>query len=158
MFGAVTGVEPKIPGQATRDDVTQHRLTPHDAAVIDWPTAAGALAAGFVVAVLTTPVGVSGAVFLLPIQLDLLGIPSPAVTPTNLIYNIVSTPGALFRHHRTGRLRDTLTLQLLTGTVPGVVVGAVVRVLAAPGAETFRVLAAGLLLPLGLWLLVRRPR
>jgi uncharacterized membrane protein YfcA len=126
--------------------------------VIDWPTAAGALAAGFAVAVVTTPVGVSGAVFLLPIQLDLLGIPSPAVTPTNLMYNVVSTPGALLRHHRTGRLRGPLTLQLLTGTVPGVVIGAVVRVLAAPGAGVFRALAAGLLLPLGLWLLVSRPR
>jgi len=37
------------------------------------------------VAVVTAPVGVSGAVFLLPVQLDLLRVPSPAVTPTNLL-------------------------------------------------------------------------
>ncbi len=28
--------------------------------------------------------GVSGAVFLLPVQVSVLGVPSPAVTPTNL--------------------------------------------------------------------------
>jgi len=53
-----------------------------------------ALGAGLLVAILTAPVGVSGAVFLLPIQLDLLRVPSPAVTPTNLLFNVVATPGA----------------------------------------------------------------
>jgi uncharacterized membrane protein YfcA len=43
-------------------------------------------AAGLVIAVLTAPVGVSGAVFLLPMQLDVLRVPSPAVTPTNLLF------------------------------------------------------------------------
>jgi hypothetical protein len=42
-------------------------------------------------------VGVSGAVFVLPVQLDLLKVPSPAVTPTNLLFNVVATPGALLR-------------------------------------------------------------
>ena len=55
------------------------------------------LGAGLLVAVLTAPVGVSGAVFLLPIQLDLLRVPSPAVTPTNLLFNVVATPSALVR-------------------------------------------------------------
>ena len=49
-----------------------------------WDLALGCLAAGLVIAALTTPVGVSGAVFLLPVQVSLLGVPSPAVTPTNL--------------------------------------------------------------------------
>ena len=56
----------------------------------------GALIA-FCIAVATTPAGVSGAVFLLPVQVSVLGIPSPAVTPTNLLYNVVATPGALAR-------------------------------------------------------------
>ena len=47
---------------------------------------------GVGVAVLTVPVGVSGAVFLLPIQLTVLDVPSPAVTPTNLLFNIVAIP------------------------------------------------------------------
>jgi hypothetical protein len=43
-----------------------------------------ALVAAFVVAVVATPAGVSGAVLLLPFQVGVLGTPSPAVTPTNL--------------------------------------------------------------------------
>ena len=39
----------------------------------------GALCA-FVLAVITTPAGVSGAVFLVPVQVSLLGVPSPVVT------------------------------------------------------------------------------
>ncbi|WP_245707849.1 sulfite exporter TauE/SafE family protein [Pseudonocardia oroxyli] len=117
-----------------------------------------ALAAGFVVAIVTTPVGVSGAVFLLPIHLDVLGVPSPAVTPTNLLFNVVATPGALVRHHRTGSLGGPLTSRLLVGTVPGVIVGSVLRVYATPGEAVFRILAACLLGPLGLWLVLRRPR
>jgi uncharacterized protein len=38
-------------------------------------------AAGLVIATVTAPVGVSGAVFLLPVQLTLLGVPNPALTP-----------------------------------------------------------------------------
>jgi uncharacterized membrane protein YfcA len=111
--------------------------------------------AGLLVAVLTAPVGVSGAVFLLPIQLDVLRIPSPAVTPTNLLFNVVAAPGALLRYARTGLTGD-LARQLLTGTLPGVVIGTLVRVYLAPGDRIFRLLAATVLLPLGLWLC--RPR
>ncbi|GAA3244691.1 hypothetical protein GCM10017691_50990 [Pseudonocardia petroleophila] len=115
-----------------------------------------AFGAGLVVAVVTTPVGVSGAVFLLPVQLDVLRVPSPAVTPTNLLFNVVSTPGALLRHRSTGSLTGPLTRRLLAGTLPGVVIGTVARVHLAPGDRVFRVLAAAVLLPLGLWLCTRR--
>jgi uncharacterized membrane protein YfcA len=112
--------------------------------------------AGLLVAVLTAPVGVSGAVFLLPIQLDILRIPSPAVTPTNLLFNVVATPGALLRYARSGGITGDLARQLLAGTLPGVVIGTLIRVYLAPGDRIFRLLAAAVLLPLGLWLL--RPR
>ena len=82
------------------------------------------LLCGFGIALVTTPVGVSGAVFLLPVQLDLLKVPNPSVTPTNLLYNVVAGPGALLRHR--ARLRSSLVGRLLCGTVPGVVVGACV--------------------------------
>ena len=52
-----------------------------------------ALVAAYVIAVLATPAGISGAVLLLPFQVSVLGTPSPAVTPTNLLYNVVATPG-----------------------------------------------------------------
>ncbi len=85
---------------------------------MDWSTGLAGLAAGLVVSVATTPAGVSGAVFLLPVQLGVLGVPSPAVTPTNLLYNVVAGPGALLRH-RAGLLRDPLTRRLVRGTLPG---------------------------------------
>ncbi|MEV5399790.1 sulfite exporter TauE/SafE family protein [Streptomyces cellulosae] len=117
-----------------------------------WSTGLAGLAAGLVVSVVTTPAGVSGAVFLLPVQFGVLGVPSPAVTPTNLLYNVVAGPGALLRHHRTGLLYTPLTRRLVSGALPGVVVGAGVRVFAVPGATVFRLLIAVLLVPLGLWL------
>jgi hypothetical protein len=35
---------------------------------------------------------VSGPVFLLPVQVSVLHVPSPSLTPTNLLYNVLSTP------------------------------------------------------------------
>ncbi len=123
-----------------------------------WETALVGCAAGLLIAVVTAPVGVSGAVFLLPVQLSVLGVPSPAVTPTNLLYNVVATPGPLLSYHRRRQLRDPLTRRLLLGTLPGVVIGAVIRVFAVPGPVVFRLLVAALLLPLGLWLCARTLR
>ena len=112
-------------------------------------------AAGVVVAAVTAPVGVSGAVFMLPIQLSVLGVPNPAVTPTNLLYNVIAGPGALFRYGRAGLVNGPLTRLLLAGTVPGVIVGAFIRVYLLPGPEAFRVVAGFVLLALGVWLIQR---
>ena len=87
-----------------------------------------ALSAAFAIAVLATPAGVSGAVLLLPFQVSVLGTPSPAVTPTNLLYNVVATPGALFRYWRQGQTGGLLAVELVTGTLPGVIAGSVIRV------------------------------
>ncbi|MEA2169829.1 MAG: uncharacterized protein QOF76_3129 [Solirubrobacteraceae bacterium] len=110
----------------------------------------------FAVAVVTVPVGVSGAVFLVPVQVSLLDVASPAVTPTNLLYNIVAVPGALWRYRTAEGFRIELVRAMLVGTLPGVVAGAVVRVEVAPGGGVFRLVIAGLLAPLGVWLLVER--
>ncbi|MFF4444274.1 TSUP family transporter [Streptomyces sp. NPDC001502] len=118
----------------------------------------GGLAAGLLISMVTAPVGVSGAVFLLPVQLSVFGVPNPAVTPTNLLYNVVAGPGALWRYHRTGSLWSPLTRRLITGTLPGVVAGAALRVFVLPGPALFRILIAALLLPLGLWLCARTLR
>lgn len=125
-----------------------------------WSTGVLGILAGLLIATLTTPVGVSGAVFLLPVQLSVLGVPSPAVTPTNLLFNVVSGPGALLRYRRDGNLFGPLTRQLVAGTLPGVVVGAVIRAYVVPGPRVFRLIVAAFLLPVSLWLFARtvRPR
>lgn len=111
---------------------------------------------GLLVAALTAPVGVSGAVFLLPAQLSLLHVPNPQVTPTNLVYNIVSGPGAVWRYWRGGRVDAVLARRLVAGCVPGVVVGAALRVHVVSDPDVFRVLAAAVLLPTGLTILLPR--
>jgi uncharacterized protein len=77
---------------------------------MNWGTGVAGLVAGLVIAMFTAPVGVSGAVFLLPVQLSVLHVPNPAVTPTNLLYNIVAAPGALLRYSLQGRLRSQPTV------------------------------------------------
>ena len=123
-----------------------------------WQTGLTGFVAGLLISVITAPVGVSGAVFLLPVQLSVLHVPSPAVTPTNLLFNVVAGPGALVRYRRNGQLTGPLARLLIAGTVPGVILGAFIRVFAIPGPRVFRLVAAAVLLPLGLWLCVRAVR
>jgi hypothetical protein len=116
-----------------------------------------ALAAAYVVAVLATPAGISGAVLLLPFQVSVLGTPSPAVTPTNLLYNVVATPGALYRYWRQQQTGGRLALVLIAGTLPGVIAGSVIRVELLPGPRVFDLVVAAVLMPLGIWLALTRP-
>jgi hypothetical protein len=109
-----------------------------------------------VISVLTAPVGVSGAVFLLPVQLEVLRVPSPQVTPTNLLFNVIAVPGALAQYRRQGQLAGALTGRLVAGTLPGMIIGAVLRVYLVPGAGVFRLLLAVLLGPIGVLVLSRR--
>lgn len=125
---------------------------------MDWSTVVFGFAAGLLISVVTAPVGVSGAVFLLPVQVSVLGVPNPSVTPTNLLFNVIAGPGALLRHRKAGRLGGPLTRLLIAGAVPGVVLGAAIRVFAVPGPRVFRLFVAALLLPLGLWLCMRTLR
>jgi uncharacterized protein len=120
-------------------------------------TEAVALAAAFAIALVATPAGVSGAVLLLPFQVGVLGTPSPAVTPTNLLYNVVATPGALYRYWRQGQTGGRLAPILIAGTLPGVVAGSVIRVELLPSAHLFDFVVAAVLLPLGTWLALTTP-
>jgi uncharacterized membrane protein YfcA len=115
-----------------------------------------ALVAAYVISVLSTPAGISGAVLLLPFQVSVLGTPSPSVTPTNLLYNVVSTPGALYRYWRQGQTGGRLALVLTAGTLPGVVAGSVIRARLIPGPRVFDVVVAAVLIPLGAWLVLSR--
>ena len=115
------------------------------------------MVAAYVVAVLATPAGISGAVLLLPFQVSVLGTPSPAVTPTNLLYNVVATPGALYRYWRQHQTGGRLAPMLIAGTVPGVIAGSVIRVELLPGPRVFDLVVAAVLVPLGIWLALTRP-
>jgi uncharacterized protein len=116
-----------------------------------------ALVAGYAVAVLTTPAGISGAVLLLPFQVRILGISTVAATPTNLLYNVLATPGALYRYWRQKQTGGRLALVLIAGTLPGVIAGTVIRVELLPGPRVFNLMVAAVLVPLGTWLMLARP-
>jgi uncharacterized protein len=113
-----------------------------------------AFLSALVISTVSTPAGVSGAVFLLPFQVSVLGTASSAATPTNLLYNVVATPGALYRYWRQGQTGGQLTAVLLVGTIPGVIGGAVIRALVLPGPQALEIIIAVVLIPLGAWLAV----
>ncbi len=78
----------------------------------------GALLAGLFVAAITVPVGVSGAVFLLPGPGQCVRrAESGRDAHEPRLHNVISVPGALARYRRHGGLRSSLTLQLLVGGV-----------------------------------------
>jgi len=107
----------------------------------------------FLVSSMTASAGVSGAFLLLPFQMSVLGFTSPAVSPTNLIYNIVAIPGGLARYIREGRMAWPLTWVVCLGTLPGVFVGAWVRIKYLPDPRAFKLFAGLVLLYLGVRLL-----
>jgi uncharacterized membrane protein YfcA len=111
------------------------------------------LLVAFVVSALSAPAGVSGAFLLLPFQVSVLGFTSPAVSPTNLVYNVIATPGGVYRYLRDGRVVWPLAWVVILGTLPGAFVGAFLRVtvLSDPGA--FEVFVGLVLLYFGMRLL-----
>lgn len=103
----------------------------------------------FVVSSLTASAGVSGAFLLLPFQVSVLGFVSPAVSPTNLIYNIVAIPGGLYRYIKEGRMAWPLTWVVIIGTLPGVFAGALIRIRYLPDPRAFKLFVGLVLLYLG---------
>jgi uncharacterized protein len=107
----------------------------------------------FAVSALTAPAGVSGAFLLLPFQVSVLGFTSPAVSPTNLVYNILATPGGVYRYVREGRVVWPLAWAVILGTLPGVFFGAVLRVTVLSDPDAFQIFVGLVLLYFGTRLL-----
>ncbi len=107
----------------------------------------------FLIALVTAPAGVSGAFLLLPFQMSVLGFVSPAVTPTNLIYNIIASPGGVYRYIRERRMSWPLAWCVIAGTTPGVVLGALIRVRYLPDSRTCKLFVGFVLLFMGARLL-----
>ena len=70
----------------------------------------------FAISTFTSMAGVSGAFLLLPFQVSVLHFVSPAVSPTNMVFNITGTPGGIYRYLKEGRLVWPLTLAVVAGT------------------------------------------
>ncbi|MDP8206066.1 MAG: sulfite exporter TauE/SafE family protein [Candidatus Electryonea clarkiae] len=81
-----------------------------------------------VISSLTSIGGISGAFILMPFQLSVLGFTSPAVTPTNLLFNVIAVPSGVYRYVREGRMVWPLTLTIIFGMLPGLFLGVLIRI------------------------------
>ncbi len=98
--------------------------------------------------------GISGAFLLLPFQMSVLGYVNPSVSATNQFYNLIATPSGIWRYRREGRLVWPLAGTIAAGTLPGVLVGAFVRIYLLPDPGHFKIFAGLVLLYIGLRLAV----
>ncbi|MCL5745683.1 MAG: sulfite exporter TauE/SafE family protein [Acidobacteria bacterium] len=116
----------------------------------------------FAISTLTASAGVSGAFLLLPFQMSVLGFVTPAVSPTNLVYNIVAVPGGVYRYIREGRMTWPLAWAIVVGTLPGLFFGALIRIHYLPDPKPFKVFVGFVLLYLAVrlirGLLAAKPR
>lgn len=83
--------------------------------------------AAFLIALVCSPAGISGAFLLLPFQVSILGYIQPGVSATNQIFNILACPAGIWRFAREGRFLTPLGLYMAIGTFPGVFIGALLR-------------------------------
>ncbi len=104
----------------------------------------------FFVSFLTSMGGVSGAFLLLPFQVSILGYTAPSVSATNQVFNIVAIPSGVYRYLREGRMLWPLTLAVTIGTLPGVFIGAWLRIEYLPDPTNFKFFVALVLLYIGL--------
>ncbi|MEW5736679.1 MAG: sulfite exporter TauE/SafE family protein, partial [Thermodesulfobacteriota bacterium] len=77
------------------------------------------------------------------------GYTNPSVSGTNQLFNIVAIPSGVYRYIREGRMVWPLTWAVIVGTLPGVLIGAVVRVQYLPNARNFKLFAAAVLAYIG---------
>ncbi len=103
-----------------------------------------------VVSTFTSMGGVSGAFLLLPFQVSVLNFATPAVSPTNLVYNIVAIPSGVYRYIREGRMNWPVAGVTILGTLPGLWFGALIRINWLPNPRNFKLFVGGVLLYIGL--------
>lgn len=111
-------------------------------------------AVAFAVSFFTSMGGVSGAFLLLPFQVSFLGYTSPSVSATNQVFNIVAIPSGVYRYVREGRMLWPLTKAVIIGTLPGVFIGAWIRIEYLPDPKHFKFFAGFILLYIGWRLLI----
>lgn len=100
----------------------------------------------FVIAFFTSMGGLSGAFLILPFQVSFLGYNTPSVSATNQLFNIIAIPSGVYRYVREGRMVWPLVRVVVVGTLPGVLIGAIIRIKYLPDPKHFKVFAGFVLL------------
>lgn len=107
-------------------------------------------AVAFTVSFFTSMGGVSGAFLLLPFQASFLGYTAPSVSATNQVFNIVAIPSGVYRFIKEGRMLWPLTWTVIIGTLPGVFIGAWMRIEYLPDPKNFKAFVGCILLYIGI--------
>ncbi|MEW5994221.1 MAG: sulfite exporter TauE/SafE family protein [Candidatus Zixiibacteriota bacterium] len=92
----------------------------------------------FAISCLTATGGVSGGFLLLPFQVSVLGFTGPAVSPTSLVFNVLAIPTGVYRYCREQRMVWPLAGGIIIGTLPGMFLGAIIRVTLLPDPRFFK--------------------
>lgn len=108
----------------------------------------------FIISFFTSMVGVSGAFLLLPFQMSVLGFVSPAVSGTNLIYNIAAAPGGILGFLHEKRMVWPVAWIIVAGSVPGIVIGGIIRLKWLPDPNHFKIFVGFVLLYIGARLVI----
>jgi uncharacterized membrane protein YfcA len=85
--------------------------------------------------------------------MSVLGFTSPAVSATNLLYNVVAIPGGVSQYIREKRMAWPIAWTTLVGTLPGIFIGAILRVRYFSGGRQAKFFVGLVLLWLGYRLL-----
>lgn len=104
---------------------------------------------GMVISFFTSMGGVSGAFLILPFQMSVLGFSAPAVTPTNLVFNVVGIPSAVYKYFKEGRMNWPLAWNIIFGTFPGLFLGLFIRIWYLPDPRAFKLFVGCVLMYIG---------
>ncbi len=108
----------------------------------------------FSISFFTSMAGVSGGFLILPFQMSVLGFTTPSVSSTNFLYNLVGIPGGVYRYIKEGRMVWPLTACIVSGTLPGVLFGYIIRIKYLPEPRNFKFFVGVVLLYIGYRLLL----
>ena len=107
----------------------------------------------FGISFFTSMGGISGAFLLLPFQISFLGFTSPSVTSTNFLFNVIGTPGGVYRYTRECRFVWPVAMLIVAGIIPGVLIGYYLRITYLPDPQTFKLFVGCVLLLIAVKLL-----
>ena len=107
-------------------------------------------AVAFTISFFTSMAGISGAFLLLPFQMSVLGFTTTSVTSTNFLFNVIGTPGGVWRYIKECRFAWPVALVIVAGIIPGVFVGYYIRILFLPDPGVFKIFVGVVLMLLSL--------
>ena len=81
--------------------------------------------------------------------MSVLGYTNPSVSATNQFFNVLACPSGVWRYWHEGRLVWPLAFTIAIGTLPGVFIGAIVRINLLPNPQSFKIFAGLVLLYIG---------